>query len=354
MNVQTGIDWSNPCDYLRRHKLPASTIQTFREGIKSDLGDIETWDVAAIEKLVKLYDQYFFEGALLAQIAKRGIKVEFGVGSVKTSDAVKDKTTTGFVRPNVETRSVLFHINVPLVEEVVTKDPKRHTQGIDCTSVISCTQIILEHELVHLVVSVFCYKKGRTWDGSGHTKTFVAIRYNWFRHLSNESTVSSPFEEARLWTSIGQHMYSAARLRALQDLNLKKGHIVKIPDKIKGWHPDLLALEGFAGAYVKLPDDVRKLRAGGRYPMVVQLTTMKKVRLDLRLSMLELMPQDKALLKVLRQTIRQMHTGTQWTDDVTRKPYISTDSGDWVVDLHSRGTGVSLISLIKEQSQEKS
>lgn len=52
--------------------------------------------------------------------------------------------------------------------------------GIKCFNKLECYVNLYEHELIHLLIYIFCIEKGR--DYGGHTPTFKNIAYNLFRH----------------------------------------------------------------------------------------------------------------------------------------------------------------------------
>ena len=172
--------------------------------------DAKKWKSTDFSHLFDWYDDYFFNGKLRKQLTDRKTTVDFTIKNRGTKVAGYCKQsgcnyTIAISRPNYEN---LFKSNEKMYRN----------GGLPCMDRVHCMLITFEHEMIHLLTSVFC-PEARKVTNRGvakrvmHGKTFKGIAKSRFGQTESKHALLNGFEDTKV------------------DLNFKVGEYVSVLPK---------------------------------------------------------------------------------------------------------------------------
>ena len=189
----------------KRQKIYNEIIKEVKDEITEDnykklLKDTE------MKLIFYLYDKYFFNNKLTNLSKENDCQwiICWNNRCSKTAGRQKCNTKGKCKIIEIELSSKVFENTIRKMKseglEYIKMDDK-----IKCDSILSCLQLVFEHELVHALQDCFCqnwmYKKGpgdwpgKTGPGSGHSKTFMSILNNTFGHIDFRHQLFSSSEK---------------------------------------------------------------------------------------------------------------------------------------------------------------
>lgn len=173
------------------NRLRSEIGQKFRAWLKQNKRiDPNLWEPKNFEYLFDLYDQFFFDGQLIQTLRKRNITLKFIYSERATA-------TAGSCRGNALPHStVIMTLSHPIMRELsLHSDGLKYTNGgLFCTTPIECLQLTVEHEMVHLMIQLFCpevigkFRHRRNIHG----QEFKTIIKNLFGQTKTQHELPSP------------------------------------------------------------------------------------------------------------------------------------------------------------------
>ena len=139
-------------------------------------GNIKELNAKQVESLLFIYDEIFFDNLIKKTLAEGKFTLDFKInGGVK-------KTSAACVRRVGESNTV--DMNWTVFEPLFNEEKEIHkANGIECEDRLGCMQLVLEHEMIHLVRNLVdpnvC--KGGTIYGS-HGALFKTLVRGYFGH----------------------------------------------------------------------------------------------------------------------------------------------------------------------------
>ncbi len=201
-----------PIKYPVKHQYNISLIEEWRRTI-AELSliehDLYNFNVSDLRKLFDLYNIYFFNNSLPETKLDISNRLTVTAGTCEIS-----RTKTKCVYNITMSRSLFTKLE--LEENQVTK-----SGGLTCKSRLNCLQLVLEHEIIHLIHGHY-YTNRKELNKkiySGHGLLFKSLVKNYFGQT--EST-----------HQIGNIIYDGSDSeRTLSKEEIKVGEIVSIIDK---------------------------------------------------------------------------------------------------------------------------
>jgi hypothetical protein len=161
------IDFHHTCQSILQNTFSPSLVnilrsqigQKFRAWLKQNKRmDPNLWGPKDFEYLFTLYDQYFFDGQLTQTLRKRNITLRFvyseratvTAGSCRGKAGPNSTVTMTFSHP------IMKELASELASELAHSSSKYMSGGLFCATPIECLQLTLEHEMVHLLIELYC------------------------------------------------------------------------------------------------------------------------------------------------------------------------------------------------------
>lgn len=211
-----------PIEYPIKRHYKLKSIEAWREKIREVSGisvDLHNFDVNNLQNLYDLYSIYFFNDSLP--------KVTFEISNKLTQVAGKCKVS-GKCKPIIRmSRPIFMNLNLE-------KDQSTKSGGLECKSRLECLQLVLEHEIMHLVI-ITHYPSRKGLDSkiySSHGALFKGLVEAYFGQTQSTHQIGNiimsdeqgdPVNRAK--TSIGQ------MISFLHKGVLKKGVVTDILTK---------------------------------------------------------------------------------------------------------------------------
>lgn len=213
------------CDYFLRTQYTHKNISRTRKEIHRKMikrtngkaNSVKTMNIGDIQAMYKLYDHYFFDGVVDKFLNKPGkIKyiLEFEFGNTTHIGGICSKSVRG----------TQCSLKITLSKKALTnvfKDKSSATtevvNGIVCRDQLECMQLIFEHELIHMIIGVWCDSK----KGESHGKKFKTLANNIFGHTDFRHTMGQGLTED-----------PKIKMKKLQD-TLEVGDKIRVYDKEK-------------------------------------------------------------------------------------------------------------------------
>jgi hypothetical protein len=186
----------NPCDEFSSNAVPEATIQSRREYIfdtlRQRLGGnpnrVAEMTNEDLRLMLGLYDDLFLQRRLRTYLQQHGdeeFRIEFGRGT----------RVAGYCQTKRRPRCVrILSMSRPVHTQIFTGSAAHATEtnaGLQCTNQLSCLQLTLEHELIHLLIDIWCpdrirreghQRGGRRAPREVHGDLFKAMARNLFGH----------------------------------------------------------------------------------------------------------------------------------------------------------------------------
>ena len=146
------------CEQLKHLSYAKTDVATLRERVRRRMvkrlqtaGRLEAdkWNDGDMEYLLQQYDDVFFDARLFPTLAERKVAVVFryGINSQRVAGTCSGSGTRSC------TYTLAF--NRTIMQSILAKRAYL-CNGLSCTSPVACLQLTMEHELVHLLIDVFC------------------------------------------------------------------------------------------------------------------------------------------------------------------------------------------------------
>ena len=128
-------------------EIPKKRLQIYDNWKEKWQNSVEKMTKSDVEKLFDEYDKVFFEGDIRAYISNSDTKLSFendGTGTFST-EGLCFKDTCNYVI----TIPVKYFANIK-------QGSKTNVAGHQCFDQLECVQRVIEHELCHLIIFMFC------------------------------------------------------------------------------------------------------------------------------------------------------------------------------------------------------
>jgi len=175
---------SNICKYYYKKKLTDKQRQN-----KKDLAlkrlikkiNVDKLDKKAIKNTFEILDEIYFDNQISERINDINAKMSFDVSN-------RLSCTAGYCEYSWKTdyygnkkwKFKLIISNKIINNLFSNKESALKINGLKCRNKLECYLNLYQHELIHLLLFVFCLDKGK--DYGGHTDTFIKIANNLFGH----------------------------------------------------------------------------------------------------------------------------------------------------------------------------
>jgi hypothetical protein len=205
------------CEYYAATSLTWEEIRRGREQIERiwieesgprKQGEQHRMSKAELNRMFVLYDWHFFGGAferLLSENAQKLVIVQRAALS-DPAESASSRTSALCIRTvrgrsctyTIElTESVGYHFDPNVYGDLAIYDedeiiPTYSVGGLLCRSWLECTQLLLEHEIVHLLMFMWqkCVDPDKAPGGKNHGETWRRLARNIFGHYKHTSGLS--------------------------------------------------------------------------------------------------------------------------------------------------------------------
>lgn len=185
-----------------------------------------------VKETFKILDKIYFNNYITDFLVDTYSKISFKAST-------KLKKTAGFCKwkyyldqyGNFDYGIYEIQISKPIIDNLFSdkKVTSLKINGIHCHDKLECYINLYQHEIIHLLISIFCVKEGEGMGG--HTKTFMNLVFNLFGHTEYKHLLLSG-DSVKLEKEI-----------EFNKLNLELGDIIETKE-IKGekWIAEVNAL----------------------------------------------------------------------------------------------------------------
>ena len=199
----TSLSWEE----IRRGRETVERIWLEESGPRTP-GEQHKTTKVELNRMFVLYDWHFFGGAferLLSESAQTLVIVQPEVLSTR-SESESSRTSALCIRNETRhsctytielTRSVGYHFDPGRYGDFAVYDadeiiPTYSVGGLLCRSWLECTQLLLEHEIVHLLMFLWqkCVDPDKAPGGKNHGETWRRLARNIFGHYKHTSGLS--------------------------------------------------------------------------------------------------------------------------------------------------------------------
>ena len=176
-------------DFINDSLSEKITINNFTELITID----------TLTELLYQYDEHFFDGELMKLSKEHGC-----IYTICWDERCKcvDAKWLGHCTPFEDKKHMLLTFSSMSLRDRIMEMPIRNESsieysGLECNDILSCLQLLFEHELVHAIIHCFCSDYGNNNDGpgfystmseemakGGHSNTFMSILNSLFGHTN--------------------------------------------------------------------------------------------------------------------------------------------------------------------------
>ena len=171
----------NPCAYMKTPSRPEEILAR-RKRVKDGYGhpaDLSGLTPTHLRELFDLYDRIFFNGEFNAYFRSNPVTFEMGFAKNIT-------TTAGWCTRKGCNYSI--EITKTIMDDLFKTDAaEQHyhaSGGIVCRTKLDCLQLVLEHEMIHLVQ--YIWRECQNTKQKGHGKEFKTLVKNIFGHTESK------------------------------------------------------------------------------------------------------------------------------------------------------------------------
>jgi hypothetical protein len=153
-------------------------------------------------------------------------------------------------------------ISKPIIENIFSKKEKSlKINGLSCFDRLECYINLFQHEIIHLLINLFCYKEGV--NQGGHTNVFKSIVYNLFGHTDYK------------------HLLLSGDSKELEELELFNRTNIEIGDYVISKSIKNNTFEGYVFKLTKnyVYFELNDKRQGIRYDMIEKIKKNKDKKL---------------------------------------------------------------------------
>lgn len=169
-----------------------------------------------VKKTFKIIDKVYFNNNISKRITETNSSLTFSVSNKLTTTAGRCDyrywldENNNFLYGNYDIK-----ISKPIIENIFSKKEKSlKINGLSCFDRLECYINLFQHEIIHLLINLFCYEEGV--NQGGHTNVFKSIVYNLFGHTDYKHLLlsgdSKELEELELFNKtnieIGDYVIS--------------------------------------------------------------------------------------------------------------------------------------------------
>lgn len=213
---------SNYCYNLSKNKLSQDEIDKNNKIIYSYLlkelkiPNFKNISSNLVKKTFKIIDKVYFNNNISKRITETNSSLTFSVSNKLTTTAGRCDyrywldENKNFLYGNYDIK-----ISKPIIENIFSKKEKSlKINGLSCFDRLECYINLFQHEIIHLLINLFCYEEGV--NQGGHTNVFKSIVYNLFGHTDYKHLLlygdSKELEELELFNKtnieIGDYVIS--------------------------------------------------------------------------------------------------------------------------------------------------
>ena len=175
---------SNICKYYYKKKLTDKQKEDKESKALKRLEkkiNINKLDKKAVKNTFEILDDIYFDNKISERIDEMDAKLSFAVSN-------RLSCTAGYCeyswKPDYygnKKWKFKLTISTKIINNIFSKkESSLKINGLKCYNRLECYLNLYQHELIHLLLFVFCFKKGK--DYGGHTDTFIKISHNLFGH----------------------------------------------------------------------------------------------------------------------------------------------------------------------------
>jgi hypothetical protein len=215
-------DIVGPCRYMHK-QLSAAEIKERRGRVTQGYRhshSLDGFDVTQLRELFDLYDRHFFDNAFNRYLVPPNkFEVKF------TTHAT---TTAGFCsRTGCD---YYISINKSIFTDRLFTGAAQHfhaANGLVCRTKLDCLQLVMEHEMIHLVQFIWHHQCGNSKQRA-HGREFKRLAKNIFGHTETKHELFRELtaEQAEGYTYRKQTRYDDAKKRVRDDLHV--GDIIEV------------------------------------------------------------------------------------------------------------------------------
>jgi hypothetical protein len=154
-----------------------------------------------LEELFTLYDDYFFDSSIRNYLKEKDEELIVKFGQFR-----KKQGTAGHCKLKIQGKKEVkkcYHtlgFSLPVLSNVFVDDESEEIEtanGIQCFDQLECLQIIMEHEMIHLIINL--WNEGKSEEKvnkrEAHGKTFKTLARNIFGHSNFRHSLGQGLKE---------------------------------------------------------------------------------------------------------------------------------------------------------------
>tara|TARA_B100001248_G_scaffold120769_1_gene90317 strand:+ start:1740 stop:2708 length:969 start_codon:yes stop_codon:yes gene_type:complete len=260
---------SNYCYNLSKNKLSQDEIDKNNKIIYSYLlkelkiPNFKNISSNLVKKTFKIIDKVYFNNNISKRITETNSSLTFSVSNKLTTTAGRCDyrywldENKNFLYGNYDIK-----ISKPIIENIFSKKEKSlKINGLSCFDRLECYINLFQHEIIHLLINLFCYEEGV--NQGGHTNVFKSIVYNLFGHTDYK------------------HLLLSGDSKELEELELFNRTNIEIGDYVISKSIKNNTFEGYVFKLTKnyVYFELNDKRQGIRYDMIKEIKKNKDKKL---------------------------------------------------------------------------
>ena len=179
---------SDFCYYLEKNRFDVNEIKNKKDRVfKKLLKIVKNVNFASITKEIVdntffILDEEYFDNKIYKRIKSTGSILKFEVTNMLSTTAGRcDYIYYLDERKRFDYGKFKLIISKKIIDNLFKNNEKSlKINGIVCNNKLECYINLYEHEIIHLLIALFCHNEGKTMGG--HTTMFRNIVFNLFGH----------------------------------------------------------------------------------------------------------------------------------------------------------------------------
>lgn len=184
---------NNICSYYADNHLKKKDMQSKKNKVYTYLlqnvfhqENFNNLSIKDVKATFKIIDEIYFYNEISKRIKLMGAKLEFDASNRLSCTAgfceykykkILDEITNSYI--------LIWNFKLTMSSKIITNLFKNNEKilkinGLKCKNRLECYINLFEHEIIHLLMIIYCFEKSKEYGG--HNKTFVNIVYNLFGH----------------------------------------------------------------------------------------------------------------------------------------------------------------------------
>lgn len=189
-----------------------------------------------IRETFRIIDKIYFAHNITYFINNSGSTISFKATSKLTKSAgCCDAKYYLDDKGNVEKGDFVINISKPIIDNIFkdTKTKSLKINGLQCYDRLECYINLYQHEILHLLITIFCTKDGMKMGG--HTGTFRDLAYNLFGHTEYKHLLLQgdgvKFEEDTKFNKLNVEIGDIVESKPLKKGKILVGEVVNLTNK---------------------------------------------------------------------------------------------------------------------------